>query len=112
MDFTLRNTIAEQNFMTLSVADSKLVYIPILKQPRATVSSTATHRQHTSAAMDIAHSINSQAAGLSFSFLTSDDVKSISVKKIDNPLLLDNLGLPTKGGLYDPKLGPMSARDV
>jgi DNA-directed RNA polymerase I subunit RPA1 len=62
--------------------------------------------------MDIAHSINSQAAGLSFSFLTSDDVKAISVKKIDNPLLLDNLGLPTRGGLYDPKLGPMSARDV
>lgn len=71
-----------------------------------------TANKNNSAAMDIAHSINSQAAGLSFSFLTSDDVKSISVKKIDNPLLLDNLGLPTKGGLYDPKLGPMSARDV
>ena len=62
--------------------------------------------------MDIAHSLHTEVAGLSFSFLTSDDVKSISVKRIDNPILLDNLGLPTTGGLYDPKLGPMSARDV
>lgn len=62
--------------------------------------------------MDIANSLHSEVASLSFSFLTSDDVKSISVKKIDNPILLDNLGLPTAGGLYDPKLGPMSARDV
>lgn len=62
--------------------------------------------------MDIAHSLHTEVAGLSFSFLTSDDVKAISVKKIDNPILLDNLNMPTKGGLYDPKLGPMSQRDV
>jgi hypothetical protein len=110
MVFTLRKIRAEQNFMTLLRQSN---YTPISIQLRAPpLTLQATHCQHTSAAMDIAHSINSQAAGLSFSFLTSDDVKSISVKKIDNPLLLDNLGLPTKGGLYDPKLGPMSARDV
>ncbi|WVQ96644.1 hypothetical protein IAU59_003749 [Kwoniella sp. CBS 9459] len=62
--------------------------------------------------MDIAHSIHSEITSLSFSFLSADDVKAISVKKLDNPILLDNLNLPTRGGLYDPKLGPMSARDV
>ena len=67
---------------------------------------------YTTAKMDIAHSIHSEISGLSFSFLTSDDIKAMSVKKVDNSMLLDNLGLPTKGGLYDPKLGPMTSRDV
>ncbi|KAK6908242.1 hypothetical protein I203_102243 [Kwoniella mangroviensis CBS 8507] len=62
--------------------------------------------------MDIAHSIHSEVTSLSFSFLSTDDVKAMSVKRLDNPILLDNLNLPTKGGLYDPKLGPMTARDV
>jgi len=44
---------------------------------------------YTTAKMDIAHSIHSEIS-----------------------MLLDNLGLPTKGGLYDPKLGPMTSRDV
>jgi len=62
--------------------------------------------------MDIAHSLHSEVTGLSFSFLSSEDIRSISVKKIDNPILLDNLGLPTRGGLYDPALGPMNSRDM
>lgn len=62
--------------------------------------------------MDIAHSLHSEVTGLSFSFLSSDDIRSISVKKIDDPILLDNLNLPTRGGLYDPALGPMNARDM
>ncbi|WVR06374.1 hypothetical protein IAU60_003405 [Kwoniella sp. DSM 27419] len=62
--------------------------------------------------MDISHSIHSEITSLSFSFLSSEDIKAISVKKIDNAILLDNLNLPTRGGLYDPKLGPMSMRDV
>lgn len=62
--------------------------------------------------MDIAHSLHSEVTSMSFSFLSTRDIESISVKKIDNPILLDNLNLPTKGGLYDPKLGPMSSRDV
>jgi DNA-directed RNA polymerase I subunit RPA1 len=62
--------------------------------------------------MDIAHSLHSEVSAISFSFLTSDDIRAISVKKVDNPILLDNLNLPTSGGLYDPKLGPMSARDM
>lgn len=62
--------------------------------------------------MDIAHPLTSEVTSLSFSFLSSDDIRSISVKKIDNPVLLDNLNLATNGGLYDPKLGPMTARDM
>lgn len=62
--------------------------------------------------MDIAHSISTEVTSLSFSFLSSDDVRAMSVQKCDNPVLLDNLNLPTRGGLYDPKLGPMTSRDV
>ncbi|WVO12596.1 hypothetical protein L204_100201 [Cryptococcus depauperatus] len=62
--------------------------------------------------MDISHSLNTEIESLSFSFLSTDDIRNISVKKIDNPILLDNLNLPTRGGLYDPKLGPMSSRDI
>ncbi len=62
--------------------------------------------------MDISHSISSEISSVSFSFLTSDDIRAISVKQIDNPILLDNLNLPNIGGLYDPKLGPMTPKDV
>ena len=62
--------------------------------------------------MDIAHSIHTEVSALSFSFLSADDVMAMSVSKIDNPVLLDSLNLPTRGGLYDPKLGPMTPRDV
>jgi DNA-directed RNA polymerase I subunit RPA1 len=62
--------------------------------------------------MDIAHSLHSEVTSISFSFLSTDDIKAISVKKIDNPVLLDNLNLPNRGGLYDPQLGPMSSRDM
>lgn len=62
--------------------------------------------------MDIAHSISSEITSLSFSFLSTEDVRSISVQKVDNPVLLDNVNLPNKGGLYDPKLGPMSSKDM
>jgi DNA-directed RNA polymerase I subunit RPA1 len=62
--------------------------------------------------MDISHSLHTEPTSISFSFLSSEDVRGISVKQIDNSILLDNLNLPTKGGLYDPKLGPMSQRDM
>lgn len=62
--------------------------------------------------MDISHSLHSEVSSVSFSFLTSDDVRAISVKQIEEPILLDNLNQPTKGGLYDPLLGPMSPKDV
>lgn len=62
--------------------------------------------------MDIGSPLSSEVSSLSFSFLTTDDIRSISVQKVDNPILLDNFNLPNKGGLYDPKLGPMSNKDM
>ncbi|CAK9780803.1 beta and beta-prime subunits of DNA dependent RNA-polymerase [Cutaneotrichosporon oleaginosum] len=62
--------------------------------------------------MDIAHPLHSEISSLSFSFLSSEDIKSISVQKIDHATLLDNLNMPTRGGLYDPKLGPMKKGDI
>ncbi|KAJ7566178.1 hypothetical protein O6H91_02G091400 [Diphasiastrum complanatum] len=44
---------------------------------------------------------------VNFSFYTDEEVRAISVKKITNPILLDNLGNPVAGGLYDSALGPL-----
>lgn len=62
--------------------------------------------------MDIAHPLHSEVTSLSFSFLSSEDMRSISVQRIENPTLLDNLNMPMRGGLYDPKLGPMKKGDM
>lgn len=62
--------------------------------------------------MNIAHSLPSTVAGVSFSFLTSQDIRRISVKQIVNPVLLDDLNRPNIGGLYDPSLGPSDRSDM
>jgi hypothetical protein len=62
--------------------------------------------------MNIAHSLPSTVTGVSFSFLTSQDIRRISVKQIVNPVLLDDLNRPNIGGLYDPALGPSDRSDV
>ncbi|KAH9482769.1 DNA-directed RNA polymerase I subunit rpa1 [Psilocybe cubensis] len=62
--------------------------------------------------MNIAHSLPSTVTGVSFSFLTSDDIRRISVKQIVNPVLLDDLNRPNIGGLYDPALGPSDRSDI
>ncbi|KAJ6598841.1 hypothetical protein DFH09DRAFT_1388152 [Mycena vulgaris] len=62
--------------------------------------------------MNIAHSIPSTVTGISFSFLTSEDVRRISVKQIVNPNLLDDLNRPNINGLYDPALGPTERDDI
>ncbi|KAL3534212.1 hypothetical protein ACH5RR_002673 [Cinchona calisaya] len=41
-----------------------------------------------------------------FSFMTTEEVRRHSVLKITNPVLLDAVGRPTPGGLYDPAMGP------
>ncbi|KAL4558091.1 hypothetical protein LXL04_036287 [Taraxacum kok-saghyz] len=45
--------------------------------------------------------------GVRFSFMTDEEVRKHSVLKITNPILLDNVGRPMPGGLYDPLLGPI-----
>jgi DNA-directed RNA polymerase I subunit RPA1 len=62
--------------------------------------------------MNIAHSLPSTVSSVSFSFLTAEDVRRISVKQIVNPVLLDDLNRPNIGGLYDPALGPSDKQDV
>ncbi|GLB34003.1 putative DNA-dependent RNA polymerase [Lyophyllum shimeji] len=62
--------------------------------------------------MNISHSLPSTVAGISFSFLTTEDVRRISVKQIVNPVLLDDLNRPNIGGLYDPALGPSDRSDI
>ncbi|KAF8076601.1 hypothetical protein FPV67DRAFT_1573909 [Lyophyllum atratum] len=62
--------------------------------------------------MNISHSLPSTVTGISFSFLTTQDVRRISVKQIVNPVLLDDLNRPNIGGLYDPALGPSDRSDI
>ncbi|KAJ7648491.1 hypothetical protein B0H17DRAFT_1172276 [Mycena rosella] len=62
--------------------------------------------------MNIAHSLPSTVSGISFSFLTGEDVRRISVKQIVNVNLLDDLNRPNVGGLYDPALGPTERADI
>ncbi|KAI0700751.1 hypothetical protein BC835DRAFT_1326250 [Cytidiella melzeri] len=62
--------------------------------------------------MNISHSIPATVASISFSFLSSEDVRRISVKQIVNPVLLDDLNRPNIGGLYDPALGPSDRQDI
>lgn len=45
--------------------------------------------------------------GVRFGFMSDEEVKSLSFKKIVSPLFLDPIGGPISGGLYDPALGPM-----
>lgn len=62
--------------------------------------------------MNISRPIPSTVSSISFSFLTSEDIRRISVKQIVNPTLLDDLNRPNIGGLYDPALGPAAKTDM
>ncbi|KAI8323716.1 beta and beta-prime subunits of DNA dependent RNA-polymerase [Martensiomyces pterosporus] len=58
--------------------------------------------------MNIAQPVNSKIDGVSFTFYEPSEVRRMSVKQVVNPVLLDSLGNPTKGGLYDPAMGPFT----
>ena len=45
--------------------------------------------------------------GSSFGFFTADEIRRLSVKRIDNPVSLSRLMTPIEGGLYDPAMGPL-----
>ncbi|KAL1914900.1 uncharacterized protein VTP21DRAFT_7816 [Calcarisporiella thermophila] len=62
--------------------------------------------------MNIARPVGSEISSVSFSLYDSEEIKKISVKQIINPVIFDNLMHPTKGGLYDPALGPFSKSHV
>ena len=47
----------------------------------------------------------SSIGGLEFGFLSNEDIKAVSVKRIHNTPTLDSFNNPVPGGLYDPALG-------
>ncbi len=61
--------------------------------------------------MNVAHPLPSTVTSVSFSFLTSEDIRQISVKQITNPGVFGD-GRPIINGLYDPALGPSDRSDV
>lgn len=62
--------------------------------------------------MNVALSVPSTVSSISFSFLSTEDIRRISVKQLLNPVLLDDLNRPNVGGLYDPALGPSDRQDM
>ena len=56
--------------------------------------------------MNTSQPIASFIGSVDFGFLSSEDIKSLSVKKIQNPTTFDTLLHPVPGGLYDTALGP------
>ena len=55
--------------------------------------------------MDISKPVGSEITSLDFSVLSPSEIRSLSVKQVTNPTVLDNLGHPISGGLYDLSLG-------
>jgi DNA-directed RNA polymerase I subunit RPA1 len=55
--------------------------------------------------MNISAPVSDAIAGVQFSSLSSKEIKSLSVKRIDNSTTFDTLLHPTPGGLYDAALG-------
>ena len=58
--------------------------------------------------MNISQPVASHIGGVSFGFLSSEDIKALSVKRIQNPTTFDSLLHPVPGGLYDAALGAWS----
>ncbi|KAF6830321.1 DNA-directed RNA polymerase I subunit rpa1 [Colletotrichum musicola] len=55
--------------------------------------------------MNISQPISSSVETVEFTFLTEEEIRAISVKRIENDSTFDNLLNPVPGGLYDPALG-------
>lgn len=55
--------------------------------------------------MNISQPLASYIGSVEFGFLSSEDTKALSVKRITNPTTFDSLLHPVPGGLYDPALG-------
>ena len=55
--------------------------------------------------MNISQPIASSIGAVKFKFLSSEDIRKLSVKEIQNAVTFDNLLHPTPAGLYDSALG-------
>ncbi|KAK4692470.1 DNA-directed RNA polymerase I subunit RPA1, partial [Lecanoromycetidae sp. Uapishka_2] len=58
--------------------------------------------------MNISQPVASNIGSVEFGFLSSEDIKTLSVKRVQNPLTFDELLHPVPGGLYDAALGAWS----
>ena len=61
-----------------------------------------------SSSMNISKPVASFIERVDFGFLSSEEIKALSVKTIHNPVTFDTLLHPVSGGLYDPSLGAWS----
>lgn len=59
--------------------------------------------------MNVSQAVSSTIAGVDFGFLTAEEIKSYSVKRIVNPTTFDSLLNPVPGGLYDHALGSLGS---
>ncbi|SCU91059.1 LADA_0F07866g1_1 [Lachancea dasiensis] len=55
--------------------------------------------------MDISKPVGSEITSVDFGVMTAQDIRNVSAMQITNPTVLDNLGHPISGGLYDLALG-------
>jgi len=55
--------------------------------------------------MNISQPVASALDSVEFTFLTADEIRAISVRRIENDTTFDSLLSPVPGGLYDPALG-------
>jgi DNA-directed RNA polymerase I subunit RPA1 len=55
--------------------------------------------------MNISQPVPSAIGSVDFAFLSSEEIKSLSVKRIQNPVTFDTLLHPIPEGLYDLALG-------
>ncbi|SCU84524.1 LANO_0C01596g1_1 [Lachancea nothofagi CBS 11611] len=55
--------------------------------------------------MDISKPVGSEITSVDFGVMTALDIRNVSAMQITNPTVLDNLGHPISGGLYDLALG-------
>ncbi|CAG8558273.1 11893_t:CDS:10 [Diversispora eburnea] len=62
--------------------------------------------------MNIAHPLGVDIKSATFACYTSEEIKKLSAKEINNSIIFDTLGLPTSGGLYDPALGPFTQSTI
>jgi hypothetical protein len=60
-----------------------------------------------SSKMNISQPISSAITGVDFQFLSQEEIRAISVKRIISVNTWDNLGNPLDGGLYDLALGAL-----
>ena len=58
--------------------------------------------------MNISQPVASYIGSVDFGFLSTEDIKALSVKRIQNSVTFDTLLHPVPGGLYDSALGAWS----